>query len=642
MESSPSRKETADSDALLAALSFTPNKSNTSGSEDGDWSQSPLDNIISFLSDKPAGCTEKGVRVPPLLQELFGVEYLPREGSSTSTDRELEDLQSVQSDISLEVTVEEDEQTANDDSITAEEIQASFDGKQRKRQTAVGKLKSRVIQAKERRKQKRRDRLESRETLDDSTYSSQGSKKPPRNATWIQKQKTKLDQHKAALALVQQETLQVETRIKNLSSSLKETQQEVAELDEALSRSMASLEKDARLLQQSKKDLKRLEAKRDKATRAVQETASCIRADLQLPTSTDLPAPISSPPRMPRTSLDDDPVLNPFLATPKVNNVDARASRPLRQRADSEPASLRRVESSSFIRIHDLPGMDVDSSSLSEGSSSNLGSASLNADLFFLDDNVATVLRSLAKFGHDIATDESDRFLPVLNTEKALLQCKPDPSWHVSPWYAAYDKEVFVWVGSVDHKGHGCDLPVVKARGIIPTEPRNVLDLVMDSSRVGEYNKMSQGRHDIVYLQKGIDTTELESEYGLPGEAKIIKSLNKPPLIRRSIEMLSLLYARRLEHTNDGYLTVSRSVWEDSSGSATSMAAKDTVRSEILLGVNVFRPVAGPNGEQHCEMTTITHAHTTAVPDMLARKMGPSQAVKFFRDLQVIFSKNGR
>jgi hypothetical protein len=164
----------------------------------------------------------------------------------------------------------------------------------------------------------------------------------------------------------------------------------------------------------------------------------------------------------------------------------------------------------------------------------------------------------------------------------------------------------------------------------------------MDSSRVGEYNKMSQGRNDILYIQKGIDTTADESDYGIPGEAKIVKSLNKPPLIRRKIEMLSMIYARRLEQQADGYLVVSRSVWEDSSATTPQSLEKDTVRSEILLGVNIFRPVVGPLGTQYCEMTTITHTHTSGVvPDALLRKMGPGQAAKFLEEIQAIFSKQG-
>lgn len=208
---------------------------------------------------------------------------------------------------------------------------------------------------------------------------------------------------------------------------------------------------------------------------------------------------------------------------------------------------------------------------------------------------------------------------------------------YIKPWQAPQGRDILVWIGSVDHNGHGCDLPVFKARAIIPASPRQVLDLVMDSSRATEYNKMSQGRTDVIVLQSDVHTLQNESDYGIAGEAKIIRSLNKPPLIRRSIEMLSLIYAKPLEDA-DGYLAVNRSVWEDSS--AEPRSTKDTIRSEILLGVNIFRAVPGPTPqEMHCELTTITHAHTSVVPDGIARKMGPTQAVAFLREVQDLFSK---
>jgi hypothetical protein len=161
----------------------------------------------------------------------------------------------------------------------------------------------------------------------------------------------------------------------------------------------------------------------------------------------------------------------------------------------------------------------------------------------------------------------------------------------------------------------------------------------MDSSRVKEYNKMAQGRKDLVVLQEGIDTPLEESDYGVAGEAKIVQSLNKPPLIRRSIEMLSLLHARKFDESWDaghGYISVSRSVWEDAAG--TTKESKDSIRSEMLLGVNLLRAIPGSKeGEIHCEMTSISHVHTTAVPQMLAQKMAPQHAVNFINSIRSLF-----
>jgi len=572
--------------------------------EEGDeaTAESPLHHVISFLSAPASPPSKESVSIPALLQDFFGIDHLPRHcvdranaANALAQQQLLQDAESIPSELSLEEDQQEQEATS-----------AEFLDVKKKRRT-VGALASRMRQVKERRKQRKRS---------DDTKIVNEHKTPSThvNSAWIQKQHAKLQQHKATLENVQQETLEVETRAKNLQAHVSVIQQQVAELEQALSKSMASLQQDTKLLQQSKKDLKSLENKRNKAARAVQETAAVINA--------------GRPPRArPR---DDESVLNPMFATP--SSATSTCSDPVRRRAESAPTVLRRT-SSSFIRVHDL---DLDTSSLSETSSLNEEAK----DVFFLDHDVNTVLNALARSGYDLATDESARFVPALSTESMLSQytfTNVDPSWPVQSWQAPQGKDILVWTGSVNHNGHGCDLPVIKARAIMPAAPRHVLELIMDSSRATEYNKMSQGRTDVLILQKGIDTLALESEYGVAGEAKIIRSLNKPPLIRRSIEMLSLIYARPLENA-DGYLAVNRSVWEDSS--ATPKPSKDTVRSEIMLGVNIFRAVPGPNpDETYCELTTITHAHAPVVPDAIARKMGPTQAATFMKDLQQLFSK---
>lgn len=592
-------------------------------------SDTKLHRIIS-VSKETQATTNDAVQVPPLLQDLFGIDYLPR----AQPNRDLpqvddDDVRSIRSELS----------STEGEQRLSSEVNGDDSLERKNRRMSIVRLASRVGQARERRKT-RRHKNTAESTAD-------GLPKRPTsqiNATRIEKQLAKLEEHKAGLRSLQEETHKVESRAKCLANSLSEIQQQVLELEEKLAQSMVHLQRDSLELQQTKKDLKSLETRRNKAARAVQETVSSIRrgaAPQGIP-------PLPSPAR--RKSLDDDPVLNPLMATPKVNNlVEERSvsSAAIHRRADSAPIpGLRRTESYSFIRVHDLDLSGGESSSLSEGSlpfGSSLSDPlpAVAKEMAFLDDDVATVVTALARSGYDLVTDETDRFSPVLNTERLLAQAKPvatDPSWPVQPWHAPSGKDILVWIGCVDHDGHGCNIPMVKARGIIPTAPRNVVDLMLDSSRVGEYNNMSQGRHDVHVLQKGIDTTAEESELGIPGEAKIVKSLNKPPLIRTSIEMLSLIYAHHLEHS-DGYLCVSRSVWEDSSASVKSAPSKDTVRSEIFLGVNLFRPIPHENG-QYCEMTTITHAHASGiVPGGLARKMGPSQAANFVRDIQGIFTK---
>ena len=179
---------------------------------------------------------------------------------------------------------------------------------------------------------------------------------------------------------------------------------------------------------------------------------------------------------------------------------------------------------------------------------------------------------------------------------------------------------------------------MVKARGIVETSPRALLDFLLDSTQVQRYNKMSQGREDILVLQEGVDTTADESDYGLEGDAKIVRSLVKPKLLPKSIEMLSLWYSKHIPDAPPGsYMIVNRSVWEYDHPVATKspkQSNSDRLRSEMLLGVQLLRPV---RDGRHCELTTITHVFSPGVPEMMAKKFAPSNATGMLREIQEIF-----
>ena len=82
-------------------------------------------------------------------------------------------------------------------------------------------------------------------------------------------------------------------------------------------------------------------------------------------------------------------------------------------------------------------------------------------------------------------------------------------------------------------------------------------------------------------------------------------------------------------------MTVIRSVFEDDSGVHKSRSA-NTVRSEMLLGVLLFRPA---NEEQTVtEFTTITHVFSPGVPEMIARRVAPSSAYNMMKDVQGVFA----
>ena len=67
------------------------------------------------------------------------------------------------------------------------------------------------------------------------------------------------------------------------------------------------------------------------------------------------------------------------------------------------------------------------------------------------------------------------------------------------------DNTCLVWSGKFPHKYHGYEQPAVRSQGIVNMSPEDLVDLLMDSSRVSEYNKSSIGRTDEVVLSKSTD-----------------------------------------------------------------------------------------------------------------------------------------
>ena len=73
-----------------------------------------------------------------------------------------------------------------------------------------------------------------------------------------------------------------------------------------------------------------------------------------------------------------------------------------------------------------------------------------------------------------------------------------------------------LWTGKFSHKYHGHEQPAIRSQGIVNLSPEELVDLLMDLTRVGEYNKCSIGRDDKVVLSNG---TNLNS-YPFSGQRK--------------------------------------------------------------------------------------------------------------------------
>jgi hypothetical protein len=275
--------------------------------------------------------------------------------------------------------------------------------------------------------------------------------------------------------------------------------------------------------------------------------------------------------------------------------------------------------------VHPPPGVDKDPSemwvAIDDGSGSYAPIAPYAMD-------------ALAKFGRQSAMDQS-MWTPDKKTEK-LIKAGNCCAWQSCVWQEEgllvlppqgfpEENEVMVWSGSFNHGLYGSDLPAVRASGIVNMSAKSLTTLLLDSTRVKEYNHMALGRTEIMVMPGGL---EEDGPFG-KSVTKVLRSESKPPLLRKVLQFVSIMQAKELPD-GSGYLVVSRAVTQANHG----VFDPNILLSEILMGVNVIRKVEGD--ENRCLMINVNHIRSPMIPMMIAKKIGLSAAVNFINDLRAL------
>jgi hypothetical protein len=260
----------------------------------------------------------------------------------------------------------------------------------------------------------------------------------------------------------------------------------------------------------------------------------------------------------------------------------------------------------------------------------------LTGDEFY----VPKVISSLAKSGVDICSSIRQgptQWKPTKSTHHVLTSIaisddnNSSNSRALLPYLLQHKDAVLVWTGKFKDGCHGCHLPCIKTRAIIPMPPKELALLLMDSTKVLLYNKMSLGRTDLQIITHGIDTFD--------GESKIVRNRTKPPLSSgRILEFHTFMHARKLlplQEEGEGYIVVSRAVAQG----YTSPHHHDAgvIPSEIILGANLLRSVQGEANKT--DFTGVTHVNAPNVPLLLATKVGIKGAVDFINDIRSLCNK---
>jgi hypothetical protein len=238
----------------------------------------------------------------------------------------------------------------------------------------------------------------------------------------------------------------------------------------------------------------------------------------------------------------------------------------------------------------------------------------------------------LSDFGWRTSLDKP-MWTPDSKTDKALQKAQT-PDWAKNTFATkgkirlpasttVDERDVFIWMGRFKHSFYGSELPAIRACGIVNMSAKDLMELMVDSSRVKEYNKLCLGRQDLVIFQDNMDS---EGPFGR-SITKVMRSESKPPMIRKTLVFVSLLHAKELED-GSGYLIVTRAVH-----TPEAKGPANVIKSEILMGVNLIRKIEGA-ADSRCLMTNVNHLRSPMIPMMVAKRIGLSAAVSFLHDIR--------
>lgn len=274
--------------------------------------------------------------------------------------------------------------------------------------------------------------------------------------------------------------------------------------------------------------------------------------------------------------------------------------------------------STSFMKVSDLPLMDVNFSCPPLGAKPNANERWVRLTLGSSD--IQSAVKALVKAGLGFISSDS-MWKADKKTEKMQQEMKSRRKFVTDQDGTPQDTAVLIWSGKIQNKVLGYDIPVVRASGIIAMNTEDLVNLLLDSSRIHEYNKISQGRTDeIVYL----------NELHAGGLTKVVRSKSKPPIVSKPLVFVSLMHSRKLvpdDMQGEGYLIVTRGVTLENE-------KHDPNASEILLNVSLIKEIEGV--DKKCEMINMNYVSMPTIPQFLMKNLGYNGALSFFSDLRAL------
>eukprot|EP00752_Nemacystus_decipiens_P001578 g1539.t1 len=208
------------------------------------------------------------------------------------------------------------------------------------------------------------------------------------------------------------------------------------------------------------------------------------------------------------------------------------------------------------------------------------------------------------------ASESTSKYLAELQlAQESAERALGTPGWEE----VAQRDGVTVWKKYFPKDEYGYKYPCVKARGIIEGSAAEVMGMIVDSTRVLEYNRYSKGRTDIEHLGP---------------HTKIVWNKAQPPLSKKLHDFCTLMHMQPLDDEEGSFMLITRATEHPK-----APLLDGHVRSEILLGVTILRPAKGDPART--EMTTVNHIVSRGVPVMIADKVSTKNAIDFIHNVEV-------
>ncbi len=229
-----------------------------------------------------------------------------------------------------------------------------------------------------------------------------------------------------------------------------------------------------------------------------------------------------------------------------------------------------------------------------------------------------------AQHGLTGSTSHFERhFMDQLNEARRKSELYMSVDEADSTWAPMANKDgVQVWKKVLPSDCYGSEFPCVKATGIVRAPPENVMALLFDSNRIQEYNVYSIGRVDIEKLDE---------------RTKVVWNRTKPPLSQKMHDFCSIMQMSWNEKDRKGILLTT------STSHPLAPKSKDSIRSEISVGLTEIKPRDSSGGESRCcysQVTTLNHIISKGIPNWVVNKVASQNAMEFLKNVDRAASQN--